>query len=282
MPAQQSTQPVSSYLLLLILGFLPVILVALFWDDLPHRFVVQWNLGGLTISGTRSRSAMTLAVACAGIALLAVMIAAIQNESFKASGIRRLFLALNYMQVITIGLTCAMIVTEAIGFPFRVRHVIPASAALMLAVAALLCLRIAGGAATSVRRFIFGAFGWLFILASNRDRRRDNPLHRHAPQPRRPRRRVAACTPAGNPGTSHLGLERNSTPSRGDAKATPDISFAPKAQQDRTALRAERSPWRLRGLAWNFLFCPPLKRPPGALSLPRRRLVSILSSPPNW
>src|SRR6185436_17045329 len=100
MPGQQSTQPVSAYLLLLILGFLPIIIVA-----------------------------------------------AIQNESFRASGIRRLFLALNYAQVITIGLTCAMIVTEAVGFPYRIRHVIPATAALMLAIAAILCLRIARGSA---------------------------------------------------------------------------------------------------------------------------------------
>jgi hypothetical protein len=166
MPAQQSTQPVSAYLLLLILGFLPVILVALFWDDLPHRFVVQWNVGGLTISGTRSRSAMTAAVACAGISLLAVLIAAVLNESFRASGIRRLFLALNYAQVITSGLTCAMIVTEAVGFPYRIRHVIPATAALMLVIAALLCLRIASGAATPARGYLFGFFGWLFLLAA--------------------------------------------------------------------------------------------------------------------
>jgi hypothetical protein len=166
MPAQQSTQPISAYLLLLILGFLPVILVALFWDDLPHRFVVQWTVGGLTITGTRSRSAMTAAVACAGISLIAVLIAALQNESFRASGIRRLFLALNYAQVITIGLTCAMIVTEAVGFPYRIRHIIPATAALMLAIAAFLCLRIAGGAATATRGYIFGFFGWLFVLVS--------------------------------------------------------------------------------------------------------------------
>lgn len=166
MPAQQSTQPVSAYLLLLILGFLPIVLVALFWDDLPHRFVVQWNVGGLTISGTRSRSAMTAAIAGAGISVLAVIIAAIQNESFRASGVRRLFLALNYAQVITIGLTCAMIVTEAVGFPYRIRHVIPASAALMLAIAAILCLRIAGGAATATRANVFGFFGLLFILAA--------------------------------------------------------------------------------------------------------------------
>ena len=166
MAAQQSTQPVSAYLLLLILGFLPIILVALFWDDLPHRFVVQWNLGGLTISGTRSRSAMTAAMACGGIALLAVIVAAIQNESFRASGIRRLILALNYAQVITIGLTCAMIVTEAIGFPYRIRHVIPASAALLIIIAAMLCLRIANGAATPARGYIFGFFGWAFVFAA--------------------------------------------------------------------------------------------------------------------
>ena len=166
-PAQRSTQPISAYLVLLILGFLPVILVALFWDDLPHRFIVQWGIAGLTVTGTRAKSAMMIAVGCAGIALFAVIITAIQNESFRASGIRRLFLALNFMQVITIGLTCAMVVTEAIGIvPFRLRDVVPASAALTLTAAALLCLRISGGAASSIGAFVFGAFGWLFVIVS--------------------------------------------------------------------------------------------------------------------
>jgi hypothetical protein len=165
MAAKQSTQPVSAYILLLILGFLPIILVQLFWDDLPHRFVVQWSVAGLTIIGTRAKSAMTIAIGCAAIALFAVLVGAVQNESFRASGIRRLYLALNFVQVITIGLTCAMIVTEAVGLvPFRIRDLIPASAALLLTVAALLCLRLSGGAASRAAAFLFGAVGWLFVL----------------------------------------------------------------------------------------------------------------------
>lgn len=167
MAAAKSTQPISAYLLLLILGFLPAILVALFWDDLPHRFVVQWGVAGLTITGTRAKSAMTIAIACAGISLLAVLVTAVQNESFRASGIRRLFLALNFAQVVTIGLTCAMIVTEAIGIlPFRLRDVVPAGAALILVTAALLCFRIAGGAATRVVSFGAGLVAWFFLLAA--------------------------------------------------------------------------------------------------------------------
>ena len=166
MAASPSSQPVSAYLLLLILGFVPVILVSLFYDDLPHRLVVQWGIGGVTITGTRARSAMTIAVACAGIALLAVIVAAVQNESFRASGIRRLFLALNFAQVLTIALTCAMLVAEALGFPYRIRDAIPASAALMLAAAAFLCLRVAGSAATGFSRFVVGGAGWVFLLAA--------------------------------------------------------------------------------------------------------------------
>ncbi|MBI1211734.1 MAG: hypothetical protein GC190_09750 [Alphaproteobacteria bacterium] len=167
MAAQQSSQPISAYLTLLILGFLPLILVALFWDDLPHRYIVQWGAGRVTITGTRAQSVMIVAVACAGIALLAVLVTAIQNESFRASGIRRLFLALNFLQIVTIGLTCAMIVTESIGvLPFRLRDVVPASAALMLTTAGLLCLRVASGVATRVGGFFFRAFGWLFMLAA--------------------------------------------------------------------------------------------------------------------
>jgi hypothetical protein len=166
MPATRSSQPVSAYLLLLILGFLPIILVALFYDDLPHRFIVQWGAAGLTITGTRARSAMTIAIACAGIALFAVIVSAIQNESFKASGIRRLFLALNFAQIITIGLTCAMLVGEAVGFPYRLRDTVPPSAALLLVIVALLCLRVAAGAASSAGRVVFGVLGWSFVVSA--------------------------------------------------------------------------------------------------------------------
>jgi len=166
MPASPSSQPVSAYLTLLILGFLPVILVALFYDDLPHRFIVEWGGSGLTITGTRARSAMTIAIACAAIAVFAVIVAAIQNESFRASGIRRLFLALNFVQVATIGLTCGMIVAEALGFALRVRDMVPPSAALMLAVAALLCLRMSNGAGSRWSRIIFRSAAWLFLLGA--------------------------------------------------------------------------------------------------------------------
>jgi hypothetical protein len=166
MSAARSSQPVSAYLLLLILGFVPVILVALFYDDLPHRFIVQWGAAGLTITGTRARSAMTIAIACAAIAVFAIIIAAIQNESLKASGIRRLFLALNFAQILTIGLTCGMLVGEALGFPYRVRDTVPPAAAFLLTTAALLCLRIAGGAATWAGRVLFGTIGWLFIAGA--------------------------------------------------------------------------------------------------------------------
>jgi hypothetical protein len=166
MPASPSSQPVSAYLLLLILGFLPVALVALFYDDLPHRFIIHWGGAGLTITGTRAKSAMTIAIVCAAISLFAVLIAAIQNESFKASGIRRLFLALNFAQVLTIGLTCGMIVAEALGFPVRIRDMVPASAALLLAIAAFLCLRISSRTASGFARALFGAAGWLFLLGA--------------------------------------------------------------------------------------------------------------------
>ncbi len=163
MPSTRSSQPVSAYLMLLILGFLPLILVALFYDDLPHRFVVQWNAGGLSITGTRAKSAITIAITCAAIALFAVVIAAIQNDAFRASGIRRLFLALNFAQVVTIGLTCLMLVGEAVGFPLRTRDIVPPSAGLLLAIASLLCLRLSAGASARAARIVFGAAGWIFL-----------------------------------------------------------------------------------------------------------------------
>ena len=167
MPASQSSQPVSAYLLLLILGSLPLIFVAMFYDDLPNRLVVHWGAGGhVTVIGTRAQSVMTIAIGCAGIALLAVFIAAAQNASFKSLGIRRLFLGLNFAQVITIGLTCAMLVGEALGFPIQVRDTVPPSAALLLAVAGLLCLRLSRGATSRGLSFIFGGAAWIFLAAA--------------------------------------------------------------------------------------------------------------------
>jgi len=163
--AARTPQPVSAYLVLLILGFLPLILVALFYDDLPHRFVVQWSGAGLSITGTRAKSALTIAIACAAIALFAVVVAVVQNDTLKASGIRRLFLALNFAQIVTIGLTCVMLVGEAVGFPFRAREVVPPSAALLLLIAALLCLRLYAGAAAG-GRIVFGAAALIFLAAA--------------------------------------------------------------------------------------------------------------------
>jgi hypothetical protein len=166
MPASSFPQPVSAYLLLVILGFVPLILVSLFYDDLPHRLVVQWSAGGLTITGTRARSAMAAAVACAAIAVFAVIISAIQNKSLTASGIRRLFLALNFAQVLTIGLTVLMLVTEALGFEIRMRDLVPPSAALLLAIAALLCLRVSAISSTAAMGAVFGLAGWLFLAGA--------------------------------------------------------------------------------------------------------------------
>ncbi len=165
MPGTQP-QPVSAYLALVILGFLPLILIALFYDDLPHRFVVQWTAGGLSVTGTRAQSVVTIAAACAAIALFAVLVAAAQNASFKALGIRRLFLALNFAQIITIGLTCAMLVGEALGVALRVRDTVPPSAALLLAIAGLLCLRLSGGAASRGARVGMGIAAWTFLAGA--------------------------------------------------------------------------------------------------------------------
>lgn len=164
MPDGRTSQPVSAYLALLILGFLPLLLVALFYDDLPHRYVVHWSAAGLSITGTRAKSVMTIAIACAAISVFAVLVAAVQNASFKASGVRRLFLALNFAQIVTIGLTCAMLVGEALGFAFRVRDTVPPSAALLLTIAGLLCWRLSSGTASRSSRIVFGAAAFVFLM----------------------------------------------------------------------------------------------------------------------
>lgn len=156
------SRPVSAYLALLILGFLPPLGVGLFYDDLPNRLVVQWDgLGQLTVIGTRASSVMTIAVASAVIGVIAVLLAALFNNALSSSRMRSLFLGLNAAQIVTIGLTCLALVSEALGYGVAARAAVPPAASVLLFACALMFWR-----ASSNVRETNGAAATVFTLGA--------------------------------------------------------------------------------------------------------------------
>lgn len=132
---------------MLVLGFAPVALVLQFYGVLPNRTVIQWDLfGNTTIIGTRPFTVLTVACIGAAIAVTAVLIGSVQNRAFVGLRLRRAYLALNLAQLTAIALTCGMIVTEALGFQFRIKPMIPPAMAVLLFSAGVLCWRLDGNA----------------------------------------------------------------------------------------------------------------------------------------
>ena len=138
----------------LLLGFAPVALVWQYFNALPNRTVVQWDLfGNTTIIGTRPSTIFTVAIAGASIAVLSVLIGMAQHKSLVALGLRRAYLALNLAQVVAIALTCCMIVSEALGYQFKIKPMIPPAMAVLLFSAGVLCWRLDGPKAGALRLF---------------------------------------------------------------------------------------------------------------------------------
>lgn len=130
---------------MIVLGFAPVALVLQFYGVLPNRTVIQWDLfGNTTIIGTRPST--ILAVACVGavIAVTAILIGVLQSRAMLALRLRRAYLALNLAQLTAIALTCGMIVTEALGFQFKIKPMIPPAMAVILFAGGVLCWRLDG------------------------------------------------------------------------------------------------------------------------------------------
>lgn len=145
-------------------------LVARYYGVLPNRLVVQWDtFGNTTVIGTRPASVMMIANIAAAIALVAIVVSIWQNRSLIAIGARRAFLALNYAQVLAIGLTCAMIVNDALGLKLAVKPAIAPVMSVLLFAGAVLCYRAAGpgGGFGRIAAIVLAiaAFGFLALSA---------------------------------------------------------------------------------------------------------------------
>lgn len=139
-------QPLGSYAVMLVLGLLPTALVTRYYDILPHRLVIQWDaFGNTTIIGTRASTVLMIANVAAVVALLATAIAVWQHQALVALRMRRAYLALNLAQIAAINLTCAMIVSDALGLQLKIKPMVPPAMAVLLFAAGVLCWRMDWG-----------------------------------------------------------------------------------------------------------------------------------------
>ena len=132
-------QPLVGYATLIALGLFPTALVTRYYDILPNRVVIRWDMfGNTTIIGTRSYTLLMIANLATVTALIAIAIAIWQHRQLIALGARRAFLGLNLAQIVAINLTCAMVVTDALGLQLTIKPAIaPAMAVLVFAAAVL-------------------------------------------------------------------------------------------------------------------------------------------------
>lgn len=138
---------------MLALGFLPTALVTHYYDVLPNRLIIRWDMfGNTTFIGTRASTLLMIANAAAVIALSATAIAAWQHRTLVELGMRRAYLGLNLAQIVAINLTCAMVVTEALGMRLTIKPMVPPAMALLLFAASVLCWRIDQGGDSRLAR----------------------------------------------------------------------------------------------------------------------------------
>ncbi len=138
-------QPIGTYLTMIALGFAPVALVLQFYGVLPNRTVIRWDVfGNTTVIGTRPATVLTIAVVGATIAVVAVLIGALQHRALAALALRRPYLALNLAQLTAIALTCSMVVSEALGFQIKFKPMIPPAMSVLVFAAGVLCWRLEG------------------------------------------------------------------------------------------------------------------------------------------
>jgi hypothetical protein len=153
-------QPWPAYLGLIVCGVAPLALVTRYYGVLPHRLVVQWDtFGNTTVIGTRPASVLLIANIAAVVALTAIAISIWQNRALAAIGARRAFLALNFAQIIVIALTCAMIVSDALGLKLAIRPMIAPVMSVLLFAAAVLCFRASaqGGGLGRIAAYVLAA-----------------------------------------------------------------------------------------------------------------------------
>ncbi|MEQ1866396.1 MAG: hypothetical protein ABL996_17290 [Micropepsaceae bacterium] len=159
-----------SYAAILALGFLPTVLVTPYYDVLPRRMVMQWDtFGNITVIGTRSATVLMIAHTAAAIAVICLAVSIWQRRALVEMGMRRAFLALNLAQIVAINLTCAMIVSDALGLQLTIKPMVPPALALVLFSAGILFRRADQSRASPPARgaaivFVLAA---LFLLGSS-------------------------------------------------------------------------------------------------------------------
>ena len=142
------------------LGLAPTALVLRYYGILSNRTVIRWDMfGNTTIIGTRPQTVLTIANVAAAIAVITVLIGLWQNRSLVGLGIRRAFLGLNLAQIVAIDLTCAMIVSEALGLQLTLKPTIVPAMAVVLVAGAVLCWRLAQGGTSGLVRIAAVALG---------------------------------------------------------------------------------------------------------------------------
>lgn len=170
MPVSPRRQSLGSYAAILALGFLPTVLVTPYYDVLPRRMVMQWDtFGNITVIGTRSATVLMIAHTAAAIAVICLAVSIWQRRALVEMGMRRAFLALNLAQIVAINLTCAMIVSDALGLQLTIKPMVPPALALVLFSAGILFRRADQSRASPPARgaaivFVLAA---LFLLGSS-------------------------------------------------------------------------------------------------------------------
>jgi hypothetical protein len=140
-------QPYGSYALMLVLGAAPAPFVLQYYNVLSNRTVIQWDMfGNTTIIGTRPSTVLMIAYTAIAISVTAVAVAFWQHRALVELGLRRAYLMLNFAQIVAIDLTCAMIVTDALGFQLTLKPAIPPAMAVLLVSGSVLCWRLGQGA----------------------------------------------------------------------------------------------------------------------------------------
>jgi len=160
--------PYASSLLLVAMGLAPMVLVTHYYGVLPNRMVIQWDLfGRMTVIGTKASTVMTVANFAAIAGLCAFGLLLWLHKSMRSMRLLRPFLALNLSQILAINLTCAMLVSDALGLQLRIKPMIPAAMSVILFSAAVLCWRLDGSANGMFSRLAGAvlAVAGIFVLA---------------------------------------------------------------------------------------------------------------------
>lgn len=151
--------PIASYVLMIVLGVLPTALVSHYYGVLPNRMVIQWDMfGRMTVIGTRASTVLMVANFAAVSGLAGSVLAFWQHRSLVAIGALRAFLVLSLAQIVAINLTCAMLVTDALGMHLMIKPMIPAAMAVLLFAAGILCWRMGRAGPVNAALAISGVF----------------------------------------------------------------------------------------------------------------------------